>query len=45
MAWVRCKYCGRPIRKFIVGWLHLNDGYPGVPTTTHVAVPYGTRRL
>ena len=40
MAWVRCKYCGRPIRKFLVGWLHLNDGYPGVPTTTHIAVPW-----
>jgi hypothetical protein len=43
--WVRCRYCNRPIRKFLVGWLHLNDGFPGVPTTTHIATPYGTRRL
>ena len=32
--WVRCRYCGRPIRKFLIGWLHLNDGPIGLPTTT-----------
>lgn len=38
MAMHRCRYCGRPIKKFLLGWLHVNDGFP-FPTTMHIAKP------
>ena len=34
-----CLYCGSPIKKFLIGWVHVNYGFPGIPTTTHVARP------
>lgn len=35
----RCVYCGQPIKKFVIGWVHVNTGFPGVPTTMHIARP------
>lgn len=37
----RCKWCGKPIRKFLFGWIHVKDGPTpiGVPENLHVASP------
>jgi len=35
----RCRYCGKPIKKFLVGWVHKTVGFPGIPENTHVASP------
>lgn len=34
-----CRYCGRRIRKFLIGWLHVNDDFGFFPTTMHIASP------
>jgi len=34
-----CRWCGEPIKKFLLGWIHVNPFPIGLPQHLHVAQP------